>query len=81
MGHVVFFNSLRLLSSSSSPHYFAYEECCMAYLCLVVPVLLSSPPRAGDKAYLDRMGCRLLLLICLLVVINCFVFVLSSGWL
>lgn len=46
-----------------------------------VPVLLSSPARAGDKAYLDRMGCRLLLLICLLVVINCFVFVLSSGWL
>lgn len=67
MGHVVFFNSLRLLSSSSSPHFFAYEECCMAYLCLVVPVLLSSPPRAGDKAYLDRMGCRLLLLICLLL--------------
>jgi hypothetical protein len=28
-----FFNSLRLLSFSSSPHYFAYEECCMAYLC------------------------------------------------
>jgi hypothetical protein len=52
-----------------------------AWLIYAVPVLLSSPTRAGDKAYLDRMGCSLLLLICLLMVINCFVFVLSSGWL
>lgn len=50
-----------------------------AWLTYAVPVLLSSRTRAGDKAYLDRMGCRLLLLICLLVVINGFVFVLSSG--